>query len=154
MYICMYFGAYLEVQILPAAFLYLISINLGGKIMAEKNYLGNGLTYGKFILIMIATRTISMAAAHGIYLPMSDVELAGYLGLLAGFIYSILDSYFKNNLKWNRFKKFVTTIINKEIPEEKTEVEDDVDPTTETEIEPEELEDDVVGEDVDEPAEC
>lgn len=122
--------------------------------MAEKNYLGNGLTYGKFILIMIATRTISMAAAHGINLPMSDVELAGYLGLLAGFIYSILDSYFKNNLKWNRFKKFVTTIINKEIPEEKTEVEDDVDQTTETEIEPEELEDDVVGEDVDEPAEC
>ena len=59
------------------------------------NKLGNGLTYGKFILIMIATRTLSIAAAHGINLPMSDVELAGYLGLLAGFIYSILDSYFK-----------------------------------------------------------
>ena len=136
----------LGVQIPTAAFLYLNSIYLGGKIMAEKNYLGNGLTYGKFILIMIATRTISMAAAHGINLPMSDVELAGYLGLLAGFIYSILDSYFKNNIKWNHFKKFMSKILNEEIPEEKTEVEDDVDPTTETEIEPEELEDDVVGE--------
>lgn len=118
--------------------------------MTEKNYLGNGLTYGKFILIMIATRTISMAAAHGINLPMSDVELAGYLGLLAGFIYSILDSYFKNNIKWNHFKKLISKILNEEIPEdEKIEVEDDVDPTTETEIEPEELEDDVVGEEDD-----
>ena len=113
--------------------------------MAEKNYLGNGLTYGKFILIMIAVRTLSMAAAHGINLPMSDVELAGYLGLLAGFIYSILDSYFKNNIKWNHFKKLISKILNEEIPEdEKIEVED-IDPTAEEEF----LEDDVVGEDDD-----
>ena len=118
------------------------------------NKLGNGLTYGKFILIMIATRTLSMAAAHGINLPMSDVELAGYLGLLAGFIYSILDSYFKNNIKWDHFKKFMSKILNEEIPEDKDENEtqietddDDVDPTEI--IEPEELEDDIVGDDVD-----
>lgn len=117
------------------------------------NKLGNGLTYGKFILIMIAARTLSMAAAHGINLPMSDVELAGYLGLLAGFIYSILDSYFKNNIKWDHFKKFMSKILNEEIPEDKDENEiqietdADVDPTEI--IEPEELEDDVVGDDVD-----
>ncbi|MBP3226508.1 MAG: hypothetical protein J6M08_06265 [Methanobrevibacter sp.] len=118
------------------------------------NKLGNGLTYGKFILIMIATRTLSIAAAHGINLPMSDVELAGYLGLLAGFIYSILDSYFKNNIKWDHFKKFMSKILNEEIPEDKDENEtqietddDDVDPTEI--IEPEELEDDIVGDDVD-----
>lgn len=117
------------------------------------NKLGNGLTYGKFILIMIAARTLSMAAAHGINLPMSDVELAGYLGILAGFIYSILDSYFKNNIKWDHFKKLISKILNEEIPEDKDENEiqietdDDVDPTEI--IEPEELEDDVVGDDVD-----
>ena len=117
------------------------------------NKLGNGLTYGKFILIMIAARTLSMAAAHGINLPMSDVELAGYLGLLAGFIYSILDSYFKNNIKWDHFKKFMSKILNEKIPEDKDENEiqietdADVDPTEI--IEPEELEDDVVGDDVD-----
>ena len=118
------------------------------------NKLGNGLTYGKFILIMIATRTLSMAAAHGINLPMSDVELAGYLGLLAGFIYSILDSYFKNNIKWDHFKKFMSKILNEEIPEDNEDNEiqienTDVDPTTETEIDPEEFEEDVVGDDID-----
>lgn len=118
------------------------------------NKLGNGLTLGKFILIMIATRTISMATAYGIHLPISDIELAGYLGLFAGFIYSILDSYFKNNIKWDHFKNFISKILNEEIPEDKDDNEiqienTDVDPTTETEIDPEEFEEDVVGDDID-----
>lgn len=117
--------------------------------MAEKNYLGNGLTYGKFILIMIAGRTLSMAAAYGINLPMNEIELAGYLGLLAGFIYSILDSYFKNNIKWDRFKKIISKVLNEKIPEDEKTEEEDVNPTNE--IEPKELKDDVVGDDINEP---
>ena len=74
-----------------------------------RNYIGNGTTVGKFLLIMIAGRVILMAAAYGINLPISDVELAGYLGILLGFLYSVLDSYFKNNYQWT----YVTKIINK-----------------------------------------
>lgn len=123
------------------------------------NKLGNGLTLGKFILIMIAARTLSMTTAYGINLPISDIELAGYLGLIAGFIYSILDSYFKNNIKWDHFKNFLSKILDQEIPEDNEDNEikiekTDADPTTETENEPEELEEDVVGDDVNEDAEC
>ena len=92
------------------------------------NYLGNGTTIGKFILIMIAGRTIAILTAQGINLPVSDYELAGCLGIIAGFIYSILDSYFKNNLKWNHIKSLLN-IFNTP-----TTNDDDINPATEEEL--------------------
>lgn len=101
------------------------------------NIKGNGTTIGKFLLIMFAARIIAISAAHGINLPVDQVELAGYLGILLGFLYSVCDSYFKNDYRWTHFKK-ILSFFDKEIedtpePEEITNIEDD-DPTTEPEI--------------------
>lgn len=119
------------------------------------NIKGNGTTIGKFLLIMFATKTLAVLAAKGINLPVNEVELAGYFGIFLGFIYSVLDSYFKNDYRWTHFKK-ILSIFDKEIEDENTDdetleiietkIEDD-DPTIE--IEPEVIEDDVVGDDVD-----
>ena len=110
--------------------------------MTNKNYLGNGTTIGKFLLIMIAGRTITMAAAYGINLPISDVELAGYIGIILGFIYSILDSYFKNNYKWTMLTKIINKIWNAETDDE---VIEDIDPASEYEN----LNEDYTGDDLD-----
>ncbi|MBQ8017570.1 MAG: hypothetical protein IJ258_05620 [Methanobrevibacter sp.] len=117
------------------------------------NIKGNGTTIGKFLLIMFAGKTLAMLAAKGINLPVNEVELAGYLGIVLGFIYSALDSYFKNDYRWTHFKK-ILSIFDKEIEDDNTEdetpeiietkIEDD-DPTIE--IEPEVIEDEIVGED-------
>jgi len=117
------------------------------------NIKGNGTTIGKFLLIMFAGKTLAMLAAKGINLPVNEVELAGYLGIVLGFIYSVLDSYFKNDYRWTHFKK-ILSIFDKEIEDDNTEdetpeiietkIEDD-DPTIE--IEPEVIEDEIVGED-------
>jgi len=118
------------------------------------NIKGNGTTIGKFLLIMFAGKTLAVLAAKGINLPVNEVELAGYLGILLGFIYSVLDSYFKNDYRWTHFKKLLS-IFDKEIEDENTDddeipeiietkLEDD-DPTIE--IEPEVIEDEIVGED-------
>lgn len=117
------------------------------------NIKGNGTTIGKFLLIMFAGKTLAVLAAKGINLPVNEVELAGYLGILLGFIYSVLDSYFKNDYRWTHFKKLLS-IFDKEIEDETTEdetpeiietrIEDD-DPAIE--IEPEVIEDEIVGED-------
>lgn len=117
------------------------------------NIKGNGTTIGKFLLIMFATKTLAVLAAKGINLPVNEIELAGYIGILIGFLYSICDSYFKNDYRWTHFKK-ILSIFDKEIEDEntedetpeiiKTKIEDD-DPTIE--IEPEVIEDEIVGED-------
>lgn len=117
------------------------------------NIKGNGTTIGKFLLIMFATKTLAVLAAKGINLPVNEIELAGYIGILIGFLYSICDSYFKNNYRWTHFKK-ILSIFDKEIEDENTEdetpeiietkIEND-DPTIE--IEPEVIEDEIVGED-------
>lgn len=117
------------------------------------NIKGNGTTIGKFLLIMFAGKTLAMLAANGINLPVNEIELAGYLGIVLGFIYSVLDSYFKNDYRWTHFKK-ILSIFDKEIEDDNTEdetpeiietkIEDD-DPTIE--IEPEVIEDEIVGED-------
>lgn len=117
------------------------------------NIKGNGTTIGKFLLIMFATKTLAVLAAKGINLPVNEIELAGYIGILIGFLYSICDSYFKNDYRWTHFKK-ILSIFDKEIEDENTEdetpeiietkIEDD-DPTIE--IEPEVIEDEIVGED-------
>lgn len=96
--------------------------------MTNNNYLGNGTTIGKFLLIMIAGRTIAILAAQGIQLPINDYELAGYIGIIAGFLYSILDSYYKNNLKWTRVKS-ILNIFNEQTNEEII----DIDPASEYE---------------------
>ena len=117
------------------------------------NIKGNGTTIGKFLLIMFAGKTLAVLAAKGINLPVNEVELAGYLGILLGFIYSVLDSYFKNDYRWTHFKKLLS-IFDKEIEDETTEDEipeiietklEDDDPAIE--IEPEVIEDEIVGED-------
>ena len=95
----------------------------------NNNYLGNGTTIGKFILIMIAGRTLAILTAQGINLPINDYELAGWLGIIAGFIYSILDSYFKNNLKWKHVKALLDIFST---PTEEEIIEDD--PATEEEL--------------------
>lgn len=117
------------------------------------NIKGNGTTIGKFILIMFATKTLAILTAKGINLPVNEIELAGYIGILIGFLYSICDSYFKNDYRWTHFKK-ILSIFDKEIEDKNTEdetpeiietkIEDD-DPTIE--IEPEVIEDEIVGED-------
>lgn len=120
------------------------------------NIKGNGTTIGKFLLIMFAGKTLAILAAKGINLPVNEVELAGYIGIGLGFIYSVLDSYFKNDFRWIHFKKLLS-IFDKEIEDEstyetpeiiETKIEDD-DPTT---IEPEitEEDEDVVGDVTDE----
>ena len=124
------------------------------------NIKGNGTTIGKFLLIMFATKTLAVLAAKGINLPVNEIELAGYLGILIGFLYSICDSYFKNDYRWTHFKKLLS-IFDKEIEEEtnedevpeiietKIEENEDDDPTITPESEPEVIqeEDDIVGED-------
>ena len=126
------------------------------------NIKGNGTTIGKFLLIMFATKTLAVLAAKGINLPVNEIELAGYLGILIGFLYSVCDSYFKNDYRWTHFKKLLS-IFDKEIEEEtdedddpeiiETTIEDedepvDDDPTITPETEPEVIqEDDIVGED-------
>lgn len=100
------------------------------------NIKGNGTTIGKFLLIMFATKTLAVLAAKGINLPVNEIELAGYLGILAGFIYSVCDSYFKNNYKWTHFKKLLS-IFDKSIEDE------DDDPTIDDE--PEVIQTDIVG---------
>ncbi len=100
----------------------------GSSPMTNNNYLGNGTTIGKFLLIMIAGRTIAILAAQGIQLPINDYELAGYIGIIAGFLYSILDSYYKNNLKWTRVKS-ILNIFNEQTNEEII----DIDPASEYE---------------------
>ena len=96
------------------------------------NLKGNGTTIGKFLLIMFAGKTLAMLAAKGINLPVNEVELAGYIGIGLGFIYSLLDSYFKNDYRWTYLKKLLN-IFNKEIDEEddsttiEPETEDDID---------------------------
>ena len=125
------------------------------------NIKGNGTTIGKFLLIMFATKTLAVLAAKGINLPVNEIELAGYLGILIGFLYSVCDSYFKNDYRWTHFKKLLS-IFDKEIEEEtdeddvpeiiETTIEDedepvDDDPTITPETEPEVIqEDDIVGE--------
>jgi len=123
------------------------------------NIKGNGTTIGKFLLIMFATKTLAVLAAKGINLPVNEIELAGYLGILIGFLYSICDSYFKNDYRWTHFKKLLS-IFDKEIEEEtnedevpeiietKIEENEDDDPTITPESEPEVIqeEDDIVGE--------
>ena len=119
------------------------------------NIKGNGTTIGKFLFIMFAGKTLAVLAAKGINLPVNEIELAGYLGIICGFIYSVLDSYFKNDYRWTYFKKLLD-IFNKEIDEEKsiedtyieeTETEKNDDPTIEEE--PEVIEDEIVGEEDD-----
>lgn len=128
------------------------------------NIKGNGTTIGKFLLIMFATKTLAVLAAKGINLPVNEIELAGYLGILIGFLYSVCDSYFKNDYRWTHFKK-ILSIFDKEIEETNEDEVDDVpeiiettikdedepvddDPTITPETEPEVIqEDDIVGED-------
>lgn len=127
------------------------------------NIKGNGTTIGKFLLIMFATKTLAVLAAKGINLPVNEIELAGYLGILIGFLYSVCDSYFKNDYRWTHFKKLLS-IFDKEIEETNEDEVDDVpeiiettieedetindDPAITPETEPEVIqEDDIVGED-------
>ena len=64
----------------------------------EKNIIGNGSTIVKYILVMIATKTLAVAAAHGYNLPVDATQLAEILGYIIGFIIATIDAKWPNNI--------------------------------------------------------
>lgn len=75
--------------------------------MSDRNILGNGSTIIKYILIMIATRTLAIAAAHGINLPVNATELAEIFGYIIGFIIATIDAKYPNNI----FNSLIEVIV-------------------------------------------
>lgn len=64
----------------------------------ESNIIGNSSTIVKYILIMIATKTLANAAAHGLDLPISAVELADLFGVILGFVIATVDAKYPNSI--------------------------------------------------------
>ena len=92
----------------------------------ESNYIGNGTTIGKFILITFAGWVISLAASKGLDLGVDAQTLAQILGVIFGLAYSYLDAKYPNTLKW--FNNAVNPVIENE------EIINDIDPTSEYEV--------------------
>lgn len=86
--------------------------------MSENNYLGNGSTIVKYILIMIATRALTLAAAHGINLPITETQLAEILGVLLGFVIATIDAKYPNNIFNTIFNLGILKVSEDETPEE------------------------------------
>ena len=66
--------------------------------MSERNIIGNGSTIVKYILIIIATRVLALAAAHGLNLPVTATELAESFGVIIGFVIATIDAKYPNNI--------------------------------------------------------
>ena len=66
--------------------------------MSERNIIGNGSTIVKYILIIIATRVLALAAAHGLNLPVTATELAEIFGVIIGFVIATIDAKYPNNI--------------------------------------------------------
>ena len=88
--------------------------------MSERNVIGNSSTIIKYILVMIATRTLALAAAHGLNLPVSATELAEIFGYMIGFIIATIDAKYPNNI----FNHLIEVIIHNETTDE--DVEEDL----------------------------
>ena len=68
--------------------------------MTNNNYIGNGTTVGKFILITFAGWILGLAAAKGLNLGIDAQTLAEVIGAILGFVYSYLDAKYPNSFKW------------------------------------------------------
>ena len=64
----------------------------------ETNFIGNSTTIIKYILVMLATKTITVATAHGIQLPVDAQILAEIFGWTLGFIIATIDAKYPNNI--------------------------------------------------------
>ena len=64
------------------------------------NYIGNGTTIGKFILIAFAGWIIGLAASKGLDLGVDATTLAQIIGVIIGLIYSYIDAKHPNTFKW------------------------------------------------------
>lgn len=67
--------------------------------MTNKNYVGNGTTIGKFILIPIATWLLTLLASKGLNLGIDAQTLAEILGVIIGFAYAYLDAKYPHTMK-------------------------------------------------------
>ena len=70
----------------------------------ENNYIGNGTTIGKFILVTFAGWIIGLAASKGLDLGVDAATLAQIFGAICGFIYSYIDAKYPNTFKWLKNK--------------------------------------------------
>lgn len=68
--------------------------------MQNNNYIGNGTTIGKFILISFAGWIIGLATAKGFNLGIDAQTLAEIMGVILGFAYSYVDAKYPNTFKW------------------------------------------------------
>jgi len=68
--------------------------------MTDNNYIGNGTTIGKFILIPFAGWIIGTAAAKGFDLGVDAQTLAEVIGVLLGLAYSYLDAKYPNTFNF------------------------------------------------------
>lgn len=68
--------------------------------MTDNNYIGNGTTIGKFILIAFAGWIISLAASKGFDLGVDAQTLAQIIGVIGGLAYSYLDAKYPNSFNW------------------------------------------------------
>lgn len=86
--------------------------------MSENNYLGNGSTIVKYFLVIVATRTLAIAAAHGVNLPITETQLAEILGIILGFVIATIDAKFPNNIFNTIFNLGILKVSEDETPEE------------------------------------
>ena len=86
--------------------------------MSENNYLGNGSTIVKYFLVIVATRTLAIAAAHGVNLPITETQLAEILGIILGFVIATIDAKYPNNIFNTIFNLGILKVSEDETPEE------------------------------------
>lgn len=92
--------------------------------MSQKNnIIGNGSTIVKYILIMIATKTIALMAAQGYHLPINETQLAEIFGYILGFIIATIDAKYPNNI-FNKIIDALTPQEDDEIQEDNSNIDD------------------------------
>ena len=100
-----------------------VRIDMSQKIQ-KTNFIGNGSTIVKYILVMIATKTIAVAAAHGYNLPVNEIQLAEILGYILGFIIATIDAKWPNNIFNNIWELGIAKITEENKPSEEINFND------------------------------